>query len=316
MTALLALAPVIAMFLNSPVQDGDQTPQSSTTPAATPPTLPQPSEKALTRGDLERGAAQGDPVAMYRLGLLAESQRDAKTAAEWYLKAAKVGNAPAMTRLGYLRANALGGARDEESAVGWYRKAAELGDGEAMSNLGVMLANGRGVTQNDVEAVTWYRRAADAGNATAMFNLASMYARGRGVGQSEAEAIAWYMRAAEKGNAPAMNNLGEMYANGKGVPANPVKAAELYRSAADGGNAEAMCNLALAYAQAKGVERNLAEAHFWALLGQSTGDGDIETRAAQLVKRLTAQVPADKAAESRTRVTAWIAAHAAQTPTK
>jgi hypothetical protein len=113
-----------------------------------------------------------------------------------------------------------------------------------------------------------------------------------------------------------MNNLGEMYANGKGVPANPAKAAELYRRAADGGNAEAMCNLALAYAQAKGVERNLSEAHFWALLGQSTGGGDIEVRAEQLVKRLASQIPADKAAESRARVTAWIAARAAQTPTK
>jgi TPR repeat protein len=143
-----------------------------------------------------------------------------------------------------------------------------------------------------------------------MFNLGSMYARGRGVAQSDAEALTWYTRAAEKKNAPAMNNLGEMYANGRGVAADEAKAVEWYTRAADAGSAEAMCNLALAYAQAKGIARDLPEAHFWASLAAASGSGDPRTRGEQLAKRLAAQIPAEKVAESRARVTKWIAARA------
>jgi len=39
--------------------------------------------------------------------------------------------------------------------VEWFRKAAELGDARAMSNLGFMYAEGRGVPKDDVLAYMW-----------------------------------------------------------------------------------------------------------------------------------------------------------------
>ena len=139
---------------------------------------------------------------------------------------------------------------------------------------------------------------------------------GEGVKRDTEAAIRLYCQAALAGDAVSAYNLGWLYANGRGVAADETKAVEWYTRAADAGSAEAMCNLALAYAQAKGIARDLPEAHFWASLAAASGSGDPRTRGEQLAKRLAAQIPAEKAAESRARITKWIAARAIAVPTK
>ena len=46
----------------------------------------------------------------------------------------------------------------------WFRKAAELGDARAMSNLGFMYAEGRGVPKDDVLAYMWANLSIAQGN--------------------------------------------------------------------------------------------------------------------------------------------------------
>ena len=91
--------------------------------------------------------------------------------------------------------------KSDAEAARWYRKAAKLGDAYAQNRLGWMYANGRGVEQSDTEAVRWYYKAAKQGNTHAQYNLGLMYANGRGVEKSDAEAVKWYCKSAGQGNA-------------------------------------------------------------------------------------------------------------------
>lgn len=90
--------------------------------------------------------------------------------------------------------------KSDAEAARWYRKAAKLGDAYAQNRLGWMYANGCGVEQSDTEAVRWYYKAAKQGNAHAQYNLGFMYANGRGVEKSDAEAVKWYCKSAGQEN--------------------------------------------------------------------------------------------------------------------
>ena len=110
-----------------------------------------------------------------------------------------------------------GVAQDDRQATVYYRRAADLGDASAISNLGWMYQEGRGVARDDAEAVRLYRKAADMGVASAINNLGWMYQEGRGVARDDAEAIRLFRKAADMGNAAACNYLAYMYENGEGI---------------------------------------------------------------------------------------------------
>lgn len=90
--------------------------------------------------------------------------------------------------------------KSDAEAARWYHKAAKLGDAYAQNRLGWMYTNGRGVEQSDTEAVRWYYKAAKQGNVHAQYNLGFMYANGRGVEKSDAEAVKWYCKSAGQEN--------------------------------------------------------------------------------------------------------------------
>ena len=67
----------------------------------------------------------------------------------------------------YKQAEKLQKSEKNEGSFEYYLKAAKQGDAEAQYNLGVCYRNGYGVEKNPAEAVKWLRKAADQGDAQA-----------------------------------------------------------------------------------------------------------------------------------------------------
>src|ERR1044072_6850531 len=81
--------------------------------------------------------------------------------------AAAQGNAASMTRLGMIFHNALGLERDAVAAADWWRKAALLGDADGQAMLGAAYHLGAGVAGNPGVSFAWLLRARDGGSALA-----------------------------------------------------------------------------------------------------------------------------------------------------
>jgi TPR repeat protein len=127
---------------------------------------------------LKKSAADNDPVAQRKLGLL------------------------------YERGNGVG--RIYSEAMAWYQKAAALGDPVANNNIGLMIFAGHGVQRDLAIAMKWFLRAAELGSPGAMDNLGEMYARGLGVTQDNAEALSWFRKAADHGHEAARRKAEEL----------------------------------------------------------------------------------------------------------
>jgi TPR repeat protein len=131
---------------------------------------------------------------------------------------ASIGGPVAQYVLGWLYENGRGVAADLQKSVQWYVLAARGGDARAMNALGRMLVQGTGVPANEREGIALVARAAQANYAPAQFNLGYAYEQGLGVPRNTTAAANWYRRAAEHGHARAQFNLGAMLYRGEGVP--------------------------------------------------------------------------------------------------
>jgi TPR repeat protein len=101
-----------------------------------------------------------------------------------------------MVALGDHFAGRGGADPDHGAAHAWYVRAATLGHAGALTSLGVHHAEGRGTERDEAEAARVLRIAADAGVAEAMLNLAGLYREGRGVAKDEFEAAYWALNGA------------------------------------------------------------------------------------------------------------------------
>jgi len=90
-------------------------------------------------------------------------QKDFRTAAEWFNKAAAKGHAAAKYNLGIMAYTGQGMNKDMSTAARWFQGAAEQGYAPAQYNLGFMYYNGTGVKKDDLQAYTWMDRAANQG---------------------------------------------------------------------------------------------------------------------------------------------------------
>lgn len=73
------------------------------------------------------------------------------------------GSADSLYMVGLMYDRGEGVKQDKKEAAQWFRKAAELGDVRAQYRLGQMYQFGYGVEQDNQEAVKWYRKAAGQG---------------------------------------------------------------------------------------------------------------------------------------------------------
>ena len=136
-----------------------------------------------------------------------------------------------------------------------YERAARNGNAEAMTNLGYMYAHGHGMPVDGEKAVKWYTLASANGGYLAMGNLAYLYFTGIFVGKANPEkAVQLYEKVVEMEPQAEcyMYDLGTCYENGMGTAVDMERAIALYREAARLGS-----GLAKKALKRLGVDRNV-----------------------------------------------------------
>lgn len=118
--------------------------------------------------ELQKKAAQGDPLAQYSLGkaYLAgqEVDKDFDKALPLLTKAAEQGHAEAQFSLANMYYNGYGVQPDRAEALKWYLKSAEQGHVVAQSNVAYFYRAGWGDKKNFVKAYMWYTIAITGGD--------------------------------------------------------------------------------------------------------------------------------------------------------
>lgn len=182
---------------------------------------------------------------------------------DYMLKRAKQGYADDQFRIGQAFEFGRGVERNAATAAEWYIRAAGAGDPRAQTEIATMYLSGVGVNQSETEAIRWLRQAASSDYLPAEFQLGTLYLLRRGVNPDEKEALRWIMRAASHGYHPAQVNLGIMYWNGLGVPADKTAAIQFFHKAADDQFAPAEFLLGNMYTLGTEVPKNLLQAIEW-----------------------------------------------------
>ena len=157
-------------------------------------------------------ASIGPAWADFKAGLKAYETGEYAAAYREWLPLARDGDPAAQRNIGQLYRLGRGVARDPAIAAEWYLRAAKLGLGRAQANLAMLYLQGDGVEQDYEAAGKWFKAAAAQGHVIAQFNLAIMYERGLGFEPNKAKARAWYNLAAKAGHRRALDNLSRLVA--------------------------------------------------------------------------------------------------------
>jgi len=107
-----------------------------------------------------------------------------------------------------------------EMAAEYYLKAANMGDARAQCNYAIMCKTGKGVKKNTAEAIIWIRKSAENGYYRAQAILGEMYHDGDGVYKDLDASVEWYVKAADNGSPIAAYTLAMMFLEGKEVEKN------------------------------------------------------------------------------------------------
>uniref|UniRef100_A0A914YNR7 MYND-type domain-containing protein n=1 Tax=Panagrolaimus superbus TaxID=310955 RepID=A0A914YNR7_9BILA len=172
--------------------------------------------------------------------------------------------------------------QDYKKAAEYYAKAANLGNPEGMYNLGKLYHDGNGVKRDYAESMKLFLKAANSkainnimigsGISEAQHAIGLNYMEGVGVEKDYQKAAEWFQKAVRNGFGGSANNLGYLNLNGLGVQRSPLKAFNYYKFAAESGDTAAMMNLADCYFYALGTTKNMAEGEKWLKLAAEMGD--------------------------------------------
>ena len=169
-----------------------------------------------------------------------------KNAADWFLIAAKAGDAIAQYNLAGQYYHGEGGkTQNYNEAAKWFKMAADQGLAVAQFALGTLYHEGQGVEKDYVQAKYWYEKAVEQGLAVAKNNLAFMYRNGETDSINYRKAFKLFSEAAADNGLLPNNNLGAMYYNGEYVKRDFDKAADKFRITAMENNAEGQCCLGI-----------------------------------------------------------------------
>ena len=211
-----------------------------------------------------------------RLGDQADDDEKYSRAFDWYLKAAKNGDAIGELRLARLLIDDKTGMQNHEAALFWYQKSAEQGNGNAQVDLARMYEDGREVNRDYHQALTWYLKAAATNNAEARYRIGLLYYHGYTGTKDPKEASIWFRAAAEQGHTGAENFMGILYEYGDGVEKKPDLAMVWYRKAAEQGNAAAQYFIGELYRDGEGMPADLKQAFQWFTKAADQDDADAE----------------------------------------
>lgn len=214
-------------------------------------------------------AEKEDTEAMRKIAICYDDgygvEKDDQKALEWYRKAAELGDAEAIYRIGsYYHWDVY----DYEEALEWYKKAAALGHAEAMLRIGQLYSDGDGVEQNDEESARWrsdyFKTSVKAGDYTTEVTI---------IGCEGTELFEWCRSAAAKNNMAAMMHLGDYYEyesedeeddeDAYLKKADYKEALKWYQKAAELGFGNAMWKMAEIYSGQWEAYKNLDEALRW-----------------------------------------------------
>jgi len=167
---------------------------------------------AINEGNLEAAINLG-VIMMYG------SKTDCCNAAGLFLYAASKGLSCGYRNLAqmYIKKILPGG---NEMAAEYYLKAANMGDARAQCNYAIMCRSGKGAKKNSAEGLIWLQKSAENGYYRAQALLAEMYYKGDGVYKDIDAAVEWYVRAADNGSPIAAYTLAMMFLEGKDVERN------------------------------------------------------------------------------------------------
>jgi hypothetical protein len=182
----------------------------------------------------------GNTYAAVNLGVLMSSngRMNSMTAAGLFLWAAGKGHSSGYVNLAqmYLK-NILPGGN--ERAAEYYLKAAEMGNGRAQCSYAIMCKEGKGVKKSMSEAIIWFQKSAENGYFRAQAILGDMYRTGEGVYKDIDTAVGWYLKASDNGSPVAAYNLATMYLEGKEVERNEEFGRRMLNRAVDLGYSKA-----------------------------------------------------------------------------
>jgi TPR repeat protein len=205
---------------------------------------------------MRMAALEGDISSMYDLGYIHYLKNEFVDAAEWYQRAADLGNLEAQikTALAYM-ANDRGRNLDHYRAIEYLRMAVEQGHDYAMIWLADYYKEGLWIEKNHKEALKLYTMAAQKNNSFAQYKLYVIFKYGDLGSKDDTEAFRWLKLSAENGNLSGKVYLG-LYYEGEGLI---DKAVKLYKEAADAGDDMGRFQLGLCYWYGNGLKRNKKE---------------------------------------------------------
>ena len=178
-----------------------------------------------------------DDKLQYRLGQMLHTGTGTEcddAAAEYWQRAAKLGNVNAQYALGRLWLESETG--DPEQAVVWIAKAADGGNAAAQCTLGKLYLVGERVPKDAALAIRLLTQSAEQKNEFAAYQLGKIYLLGEDAPKDMEAAIQWLSRSAEQGNQFAQYALGKLYLCGHEVPRDKEKAQPLLEASAAQGN--------------------------------------------------------------------------------
>ncbi|PHS74730.1 MAG: hypothetical protein COB19_05470 [Porticoccus sp.] len=122
---------------------------------------------------------------------------------------AATGDADAQYGVAILYKEGWGTDKDIKTAFDYYQKAALQNHPGALFEMGWFYQAGENVTQDYAEAIKWYEKAANEGHPVAMYALGGLYYNGLGTTKSEDKGMVWFKKSADKGYPPALEFVNE-----------------------------------------------------------------------------------------------------------
>ena len=215
----------------------------------------------LAQNQLLEDISKGDCLALYRIGLLYESDRiiprNAAIAQQWFEKAADANIVKAMLRLASLYRNHSTDADNTQKIHALWQRAAKLGSLRAMTLLGEEYLSGITIERNPEEAVKWLTQSALRGDNNAE-ELLVQYYNGHYGDKKNLKKVAYWLEFSSKSINPKpemLVMLGDMIMQQHGdLEYDPKRAFALYQQAARLNDDDAILRLARAHMYGLGTQ--------------------------------------------------------------
>lgn len=238
--------------------------------------------------NFEKSAELGFTKSCVPLKNLCVRKNDTNQAAVWILRGYDAGDLDCKVELGYMFLGGLGVEKNEKKGFEYIEEAYRMGNKPAIGRLGDCYLNGWGTSKDLSKAFTLFKEGS-ATSETCKLRLGQMYLKGEGTGKDEQRGLALIeeVAAAGKGrSSEAKLYLGRIYANGWGVSVSRSKALEFFEQAANEGNVLAMVVLGNAYYEGRPpLSKNIELAKDWLQKAKDRGN----KQASELLEKIEIQ---------------------------